>query len=296
MAESTRIDRFIEDHRLPASFRDTAGSCYLPLVEWIRRSFASDRPALLGISGAQGTGKSTLTAFLADVLEDTCGWRVAVLSLDDFYLTKDERRKLAQDVHPLLATRGVPGTHDAGLLRRCLARLMQLEAGAACTLPRFDKARDDRCDAARWPTVNGPLDLVILEGWCVGSVPVPAARLAQPVNALERDRDPSGSWRRYVNDRLAGEYAAVFAPLDALVFLRAPDFDAICRWRLEQEEKLAAMSPPGADGVMDEREIRSFIQFFERITRDNLASMPARADVVLELNAYHGCAGIRFRD
>jgi len=296
VAEPARIDRFIEDHRLPPSFRDTANRCYLPLADWIQRVFNARRPALLGINGAQGTGKSTLAAFLAVALEQAGDWRVAVLSLDDFYLTKAERVELARNVHPLLATRGVPGTHDTGLLRQCLVRLAQLDTGASCVVPRFDKARDDRREAARWTTVAGPIDLVILEGWCVGSTPLTAAALARPVNALERDGDPAGAWRRYVNDRLASDYAAVFALLDGLVYLQAPDFESVYRWRLEQERKLAAASPPGAEGVMNDDQLRNFIQFYERITRDNLASMPSMADVVLELNAYHGCAGIRFRD
>jgi D-glycerate 3-kinase len=135
--------------------------------------------------------------------------------------------------------------------------------------------------------VHGPVDLVILEGWCVGTVAQSDAELRQPVNALERDEDPDGAWRQYVNDQLRAKYEPIFARLDALVFIGAPNFDAILRWRLEQEEKLAASSPSGSSGLMNIRQVTRFIQFYERLTRANLASLPDTADFVFRLDDTH---------
>jgi D-glycerate 3-kinase len=127
----------------------------------------------------------------------------------------------------------------------------------------------------------------VFEGWCVGSTAQPAVGLAEPVNRLEAEEDSDCVWRSYVNDQLATVYHQLFNAIDALVFLEAPGFDAIHRWRLEQESKLAASA--GADGthVMDEASLERFLQFYERITRHNLVTLSSRADVVLTFNADH---------
>lgn len=284
---------FLSRHRLPATFLETAREFYLPLAAQLP-SFRHDANSLLlGINGAQGTGKSTLADFLAKATEELFGWRTAVLSIDDFYLTRAERQVLARDVHPLFATRGVPGTHDMTMLSNALDQLGNLPAGAAMTLPRFDKSSDERAKVSTWPRVDGPLDMVVLEGWCVGSEAQRDDAMREPVNALERDEDPDGSWRTTANERLAVLYEPVFARLDALVFLAAPSFEAVFRWRLEQEQKLADATAGSA--IMDQSEIARFIRFYERITRHNLQILPKRADVVLTLDENHAVVAGRGR-
>lgn len=290
------VSDFLQSHRLPDEFRALIADHYLPLASWVFERHASKKTMLLGIKGAQGTGKSTLADFLRLALETQHGWRVAVLSIDDFYLTKAERAALADRVHPLLATRGVPGTHDIKMLSRYLELLRNLAEGEEQRLPRFDKAQDDRKGEPEWPLVRGPVELIILEGWCVGSAAQDDTDLARSINELERDKDPTGDWRKYVNDRLASDYARLFAELDALVFLQAPSFDAIFRWRLEQERRLAASVPAGATGIMNESQIAEFIRYYERLTRSDLQRLPQNADVVLELDEQHNIVGSRYRD
>lgn len=280
---------FIDEHRLPEKFGDLIDEHYSPLAGWLIQQHAQGETLFVGINGAQGTGKSTLAAFLRLTLELNAGWRVAVLSIDDFYLTKAERKKSGKRIHPLLETRGVPGTHDMQMLATCVERLRNLDAETRLSLPRFDKACDDRMDPDAWHVITGPVDLIILEGWCVGSKPQPDDALLQPVNSLERDEDKSGEWRRYVNDQLNGSYADLFAQLAALIFLRAPNMGAVHRWRLEQEEKLAATHTDADEGIMDSQQVARFVQHYERLTRENLASLPATADVVLELDYNHNC-------
>ncbi len=289
------LDRFLAKHRLPESFRRIVDNHYRALADWLFARATDKRPYLIGISGAQGTGKSTLADFLALELEYQHGWHVAVLSLDDFYFTKAQRAELARTVYPLLVTRGPPGTHDTTMLLDCLGALDDLPAGQRLRLPRFDKARDDRAEPSAWPEVVGPVDLVILEGWCVGAVAQPDAELAEPSNGLERDEDPSGVWRRYVNERLRTVYPPVFSKLEALVFLKAPSFDSVYRWRLEQETKLADRASPGTPGVMDADEIARFIELDERVTRSNLDRLAESADVVFVLDEDHACAASRYK-
>lgn len=293
MLSTQQTEEFIARHRLPPGFVQLIDRHYEPLARWLLPQ--AKGALILGINGAQGTGKSTLAEYLQISLGNA-GRRPAVLSIDDFYLTAREREQLAERVHPLLRTRGVPGTHDTALLAETLDRLAALRPGDAVRLPRFDKAADDRADRRDWPALKGPVDLIVLEGWCVGSHPLPDDELAEPINDLERDRDADGRWRRYVNDKLAGPYAALFDRLARLVFLEAPGFDAVRRWRLEQERKLAARAAPGAPGIMSADEIADFIRHYERLTRANLRTLPQVADVVLELADDHDCVRTRFRN
>ncbi|NOX70203.1 MAG: hypothetical protein GXP15_13525 [Gammaproteobacteria bacterium] len=284
-----QIDAFISKHRLPGRCRHLIDAHYSPLTAWIIKKRPAGRTLVVGISGAQGTGKSTLAAFFREALRCGKGWNVAVLSIDDFYLTRQEREQLAADIHPLLEIRGVPGTHDVKLLSTCIDNLRHLVAGDELRTPVFDKARDDRADTEVWPAVSGPVDVIVLEGWCVASTPQENDALVQAVNALEAQQDATGEWRQFVNDQLAGGYADVFSQLDALVYLKAPDFEAVYRWRLEQEEKLAAVTLGDRTGIMNKEQIADFIQHYERITRANFSLLPGLADVVLELDAHHDC-------
>lgn len=223
-------------------------------------------------------------------------WNVAVLSIDDFYYTKDKRMKLAKNIHPLLRTRGVPGTHDTGMLVKCIDQLRQARRGEKVCLPRFDKATDDRANASSWPVVSGPIDLIILEGWCVASQKQAEADIQEPINELERIDDSDGVWRHYANDQLGNHYAAIFNQLDLLIFLQAPGFDAIRRWRFQQEKQLAEMSGTTSTSLMDANEISRFIQHYERLTRENLRVLPDQADVIFILDETHDIETCESRD
>ncbi len=281
------LTAFAQEHALPPAFLDTATSFYLPLAYEIQAWRDDETTLILGINGAQGTGKSTLAEFLALVVATLFDWRCAVLSIDDFYLTRAERQQLSRAVHPLLRTRGVPGTHDTHLLARTLDRLRALGTDDTLALPRFDKSIDDRMPEADWPRIRGPVDLVILEGWCVGSLAGDPSELEVPVNELERNEDTDLSWRRWVEQRLRDDYEPLFAALDRLVLLAAPSWDAVYRWRLEQEQKLAERTGGRGSGIMSPDEVARFIQHYERITRRNLDALPETADAILVLGEDH---------
>jgi len=237
-----------------------------------------DTLVVLGLSGAQGSGKSTLAAALERRL---CaeGVATATLSLDDLYLPRAERLRLGAEVHPLLATRGVPGTHDVAL---GLATIAALERGEPVLLPRFDKARDDRRASTEADRAPPHTRLLLFEGWCIGARPQPEDALAQPVNALEAEEDRDGRWRRYANAALAGAYRALWARIDVLAMLRAPDFATIVGWRQQQERALRHAAGDGV-GVMSDAAVIRFVAHYERITRHLLADLPGRADCVIEL-------------
>lgn len=268
---------------------------YLATAAWVaQRCTKAKRCLVIGINGAQGSGKSSMVALLEKALAAGFGLRSAVLSIDDLYLTRAERRRLAAQRQPLLATRGVPGTHDVDLGIATIEALLAAGPGEQVALPRFDKAADDRRPADGAPLVTGPFDVVLFEGWCMGALPQDGAALRQPINALEANEDPDGCWRRYVNEQLAGPYRRLFGLLDALVLLQAPSFDCVFAWRQEQEQKLAGFVQAQSSkaptssvqtlGLMDDEALRRFISHYERLTRHNLETLPERADLVLLLD------------
>lgn len=271
---SGAIEALIAAEALPASYAEVVERHWAPLAD--RIAAMPKRPLVVGINGAQGSGKSTLCHFLEVLLADR-GLRAVTLSLDDLYLTRAERQEAARTIHPLFATRGVPGTHDVAL---GMAVLDAVAAGRDFTLPRFDKAIDDR--APQGVAVAGQVDVLLLEGWCLGAVPQPDAALAQPVNTLEASEDAEGIWRGEVNRRLATDYAALFGRIDLLVMLTVQGFEAVRANRALQEEKLARRNPGGA-GVMDQAALDRFVMHYERLTRATLAEMPARADILYRI-------------
>lgn len=288
------LDAFLRQERLPSDYAESAVRFFVPLARQIAAlKSRMPRPLVVGVNGAQGSGKSTLAAFLKKVLEARPGLRVAVLSIDDFYLTKGERQSLAQTVHPLMATRGVPGTHDVGLGIKVIDRLMTAGPEDVTPIPRFDKSMDDRLPEDQWDSFEGRADIVILEGWCVGARSEDDEALATPVNRLEAEEDWQGIWRTYVNRQLETVYPALFSRIDCLVMLKVPDFDCVRRWRLLQEEKLKARVAPGSGpeimgrGFMDAHALERFIMHYERLTHHILTEMPARADAVLDLDRDH---------
>lgn len=285
---SQELSDFIQREALSETYLQDAQQWILPLVPQLidcRRQRRS-QPLILGINGAQGTGKSTMAGLLQLVV-GKAGLNTVSLSIDDFYLSKARRRELADKVHPLLHTRGVPGTHDIELALSTISALCEAQAGDRIPLPSFDKANDDCRPFEDWPHAPGAVDIIILEGWCVGIKPQSAAELREPVNDLERNEDPEGVWRNYVNQSLAGQYQALYSCLDKLWFLKVPDFEQVLEWRHLQEQKLRHSGIKKATALMTRVEINKFIQYFERLTRHSLASLADSADIIFLLDTDH---------
>lgn len=275
------ITGFLRQQQLPDDYRQLVKEWFAPLAETIKsHQKSASRPIIVGINGAQGSGKSTLAACLNFLLEQQ-QLRAVSLSLDDFYFTREERQRLANGVHPLLATRGVPGTHDIALARKTLSDL--LHQHLPVFIPRFNKATDDRYPPEFAECINEPVDVIVLEGWCLGASAESETSLSAPLNELEASEDSEGNWRRYVNEQLALFYPSLFEVIDIWVMLKAPSFDCVFDWRMEQENKLRAklQNPHQA---MDEKQLSRFIRFYQRITENTLATLPAKVHYLFELN------------
>jgi D-glycerate 3-kinase len=282
------LARFLQEASLPDSVAFNFMRWYAGVTRSLaQRAKIAETPPLVGFSGCQGSGKSTLVAFMAEVMREVHGVSTVVLSLDDFYLTKAARAALAESIHPLFATRGVPGTHDLALLNETISALRQPGAGGAVVLPAFDKAQDDRTEMVHWRQVSAPVQLIFLEGWCVGLSPQNESELEEPINPMEAEQDHSAIWRREVNRQLANGYADLFGDLEALLLLQAPSFDAVFEWRWQQEQRLSEQFqkdyPDKPDPTMSRSEVTDFVLHYQRLTEHALKTLPDQADFVWEL-------------
>lgn len=287
---------FLDRHQLPHAYLDSAQKWFAPVVGIIaEHQNGAGRTLLVGVNGSQGSGKTTFCDYVRDTLEQEYKLSALSLSLDDFYLTRDQREALARDVHPLLSTRGVPGTHDMTLLLNTLRALLR---GEACRIPRFDKSVDDRVPQDSWDSVEAEVDVVLLEGWCLGATSQDPAELSMVINELEAAEDGDGHWRQYVNNKLGESFPELYQLVDEWVMLKAPSFDCIHAWRLEQEQKLAART--SGKGIMTEPELARFIQFYQRITQQCLAQLPHKVnhlfvlDEMRTIQSYMAAPGSRF--
>jgi D-glycerate 3-kinase len=236
-----------------------------------QRARNSERPALIGVSGAQGSGKTTA----CQLLEAANRPRFVQFSIDDVYLDHVQRAELAARTHPLFVTRGPPGTHDIALARRTIDQLMTAGADTETPLPRFDKIKDVMTPKAEWPIVRGRPEAILVDAWCLGALPVPPS---PPLNAVEEE-DVNGVWRETQNEFLRRSYADWFASFDALIYLRAPSWDVVRRWRGQQEVTLRgrALTPD------EEAWIDRFILHYERITRSMMDGR-VMADRVVQID------------
>ncbi|WP_235188589.1 hypothetical protein [Catenovulum agarivorans] len=278
---TANVQSLINEHKLPQTFIETVETWYWPIAKKLAQlKAAKGKTFYLAINGSQGSGKSTMAAFLQCILQQQFSMKVANLSIDDFYLTRKERQHLAKHIHPLLATRGVPGTHDINLALDTLKKLG--ERHNSVPLVRFNKAYDDRAEADLWDQMSSPADIVILEGWCMGIKAQDSADLYTPINQLEQEEDCNGRWRNYVNEQLAVHYQDLFSLFDQLIMLKAPSFECVYRWRQNQEDKLRAKQ--STRFTMTEAELKRFIQHYQRLTEHALATLPEHAQLVIHLN------------
>lgn len=287
LAFDALLSGFAQEQKLPSSFIDTAKQWYLPLLDSLATKVSQGAVSVIGVSGSQGSGKSTLAALLEQSLKQQFGLNAVSLSLDDFYLTHNERQTLGANTHPLLKTRGVPGTHDIPLAIKTIQNLLK---PGRTSVPRFNKATDDRKAEAEWDTHESPVDVIILEGWCLALPPQADSELIEPINELEQSQDKNKQWRKFVNDALATSYPALFKLVDFLIYLKAPDFQSVFRWRTQQEEKLIEkiskkdVPETNQKGIMDNAALNQFMQHYQRLTLHGFKVLPNLADVTFLLS------------
>lgn len=279
-----RLQQFAIDEGLG----DYLASFYIPFASWLgEKQSTVSRTLVVGINGAQGSGKSTLSQLTADILTQGFGLNTVVLSIDDIYKTRQQREQMAIDIHPLFKTRGVPGTHDTALGMSLIQQISTLKAGQSLPIPHFDKGNDDRSPKNLWPRCTGPVDILIVEGWCVGTQPQTTDELTHATNPLEKNEDEKLIWRRTVNEHLKTDYKEFFGLLDCLIFLQIPNVDCVLKWRGLQEQKLAEKHQHERHLMSTQKSLKRFIAHYERLTLSQLKNMPDISDLTITLDNHH---------
>jgi D-glycerate 3-kinase len=279
----TMYDTFLAEHQLSPSYIESAQQWFNPIINDLIKHTNSATPLFVSINGSQGSGKTTLASYLQYTLIHKHNKRVVVMSIDDFYYDQQTRLQLSNSVHPLLKTRGVPGTHNLKLWQSIMNALT---LGQHCRIPKFNKAADNPYPQEQWHTITGKVDIVIIEGWCMQIPPQLDEMLTPAVNQLEQQQDPDLVWRRFVNNAL-GEYQPLFQRFHYQIMLKAPSFSVVHAWRLEQEQKLAQRTSDIADhalGIMNEKQIADFIAHYQRLTEHALQVLPPLCDLVFTLD------------
>ena len=258
---------------------------FLPISHSIYKIFKNKkRTIIVGLTGGQGSGKSTISSILKIILKEGFNLNTVIFSIDDFYKTSKQRKKMSIRISPLFLTRGVPGTHDTKMLYNCLKNLKKIKF-KNFLIPKFDKSNDDRRPKKHWQKVKKKADIVIFEGWCVGATPQKNKDLIVPINILEKDKDKKKIWRSWVNKELKTSYKKIFGLIDLKIFLKVPSFDHVYKWRLLQERKLRMTSR--GKKTMNDMQIKNFIMYYERLTKHMLKNFKGNSDFVINIDKKH---------
>ena len=287
-SQETKKDKFKNKEKMIKSF-------LIPVSFWISKKTNRKRTIIIGLAGGQGSGKTTISSIITLILKKYFKLNVFKVSIDDFYKTRKDRRILSNTKHPLLMTRGVPGTHDIDLMLRFFTKVKSKNF-KKIEIPKFNKAIDDRYKKSFWYKLKSKPDVIIFEGWCVGAKAQTVNQLKKPVNSLERVYDQRIKWRSYVNNQLKTKYNILFKQLDGLLYLKAKNFNLLKKWRLKQERKLWTKTRNKRNlKIMSSGDLLNFMQTYQRITQQMFKDATKSSSVIMNLNSKHQIQHIKFK-
>ena len=279
-SQETNTDKFKDKERMIKSY-------LIPLCFWISKKANIKKPYFVGLAGGQGTGKTTISSLIKIILSKYFKLDVFRISIDDFYKTRKERISLSKRIHPMLMTRGVPGTHDINMMLNFFKK-SKSKKFKRLKLPIFNKAIDDRFSKKHWYDLKKKPDVIIFEGWCVGAKSEKNNTLKKTINSMEKTKDQKQIWRKYVNDQLKSKYKKLYSQLNCLIYLKAKDFSLLQKWRLKQERKLWVKSKKNLNTkIMSKDNVLTFMQTYQRVTQNMFKYTPKYASVIINLNSNH---------
>ena len=270
-------------------------SFLIPISFWIANKANKKKPYIVGLSGGQGTGKTTISSIITIILKKYFKLNVFKISIDDFYKTRKERFFLSKKTHPLLMIRGVPGTHDVKIMfdffKKARSKNFQ-----TLKVPKFNKAFDERYKKKFWHSINERPDVIIFEGWCVGAKAEKNNTLKKTINSLEKMDDKKLIWRKFVNQQLKSKYRKLYSQLDCLFYLKAKNFNLLKKWRLKQEKKLWLKNKKSSNNkIMSKEDVIKFMQTYQRVTENMLKNAPKYSSIILNLNSNHQIKSIIYK-
>ena len=279
-SQETATEKFKGKEKMLKSF-------LIPMCFWIVNKTKNKKPYFVGLAGGQGTGKTTVSSIIKIILENYFKIKVFKISIDDFYKTRKERLNLSKRIHPMLKTRGVPGTHDIKMMLNFFKKVKSKNF-KKMKLPNFNKAVDDRFIQKHWYRIDQKPDVIIFEGWCVGAKAELNKTLKKPINSMEKLNDKKFVWRKYANQQLRTKYKDLYSQLNCMVYLKAKNFNMLQKWRLKQEHKLwLKTNKSSSHKIMSKGDVINFMQTYQRITEHMFKNMPKYASIVLNLNNNH---------
>jgi len=287
-SQEIKKDKFINKVKMVKYF-------LIPICFWIAKKAKNRKPFIVGLSGGQGTGKTTISSIMSIILKKYFKLNIFKISIDDFYKTRKERFLLSKKIHNLLKTRGVPGTHDTSIILDFLNKVKHKNF-KPLKLPKFNKAADDRFKKEFWYSINKRPDVIIFEGWCIGARPQKNYQLKKHINSVEKLNDQNLIWRKYVNYQLKKNYRKLFNQLNCLLYLKAKNFNLLQKWRLKQERKLLTFSREYKNlKIMNKKEVINFMKTYERITENMFKDAPKYASIILNLNSNHQIKSVFYK-
>ena len=274
----------VQELKIKDLSKDFFQKTVIPLGVYCNLLPQQERPYLICFTGGQGSGKTTLSNFLQLFLRRACGKSCIGFSIDDIYKIKEDRKRMAKNVHPLCRVRGVPGTHDIQMGLETLDSLFAAGPSTLTPVPAFSKPLDERKPKSTWQVFEGKPDYIFFDAWFGGAKPVSEKDWKPPINALELEEDPDGIWSKWSNKELAGDYQRLFDRFDLLVAIKVPNMDHIYQSRLFQEQTLAKTltDPELQKKIMTREEVDRFVMHYERLTHYIQEEAPAFADIVIE--------------
>ena len=279
-SQEVTTEKFKNKERMIKSF-------LIPISYWISKKTHKNKTLIIGLAGGQGSGKTTISSILTLILKKYFKLNVFKVSIDDFYKTRKDRKLLSKKKHPLLMTRGVPGTHDHKIISNFFKKVKSKKF-KNINLPKFDKSIDDRCKNNLWYKVKFKPDVVILEGWCVGAKAQNSSKIKKPINYLEKFKDPNLIWRKYVNTQLKTNYKKLFNHLDEIIYLKPSSFKLVQKWRIKQEKRLWLNSKKKKNlKIMKKGDVINFMQTYQRITQNMFKDAPKYASIIFKLDSKH---------
>ena len=287
-SQETKKEKFKNKERMLKSF-------LVPICFWIANKTKNKKPFFVGLAGGQGTGKTTTSSIIKIILEKYFKLNVFKISIDDFYKTRKERILLSKKIHPMLLTRGVPGTHDINMMLNFFKKVKNKKF-KSFQLPNFNKAIDDRFAKKYWYNIKKKPDVIIFEGWCVGAKHEKKSSLNKAINSMERIKDPKKVWRKYVNHQLKQKYKDLYSQLNCLIYLKAKNFSLLQKWRLKQENKLWLKSKKTSKHkIMNKDDVISFMQTYQRITENMFKKMTKYASILVNLGSDHQINSVKYK-
>lgn len=230
----------------------------------------SSKSIILGISGVQGSGKSTWASKLVEILTSQHNLHTITISLDDLYKTHDEliAQRDKDPANKLYRTRGQPGTHEEQLAAQFFKDLSNYHGDGYLRIPSFDKSQyngeGDRAPESTWPVITTKPDVVVFEGWCLGFQSLPYSAIEEKYRlarigwlTINTPADHQLSHLLEVNENLARYCDAFMGPqhFDFFIHIDTDDLRNVFTWRLQQEHKMIESKGSG----MSDDEVRMFI-------------------------------------